>query len=116
VVRPNADTVYSALFVDISDSDLVITIPEIDGDRYWVTPFYDLYVTGHSCHLNTHTERDRERQRETERDRERERETHANTYKWEKCNPSHVYILNNRVVEADTTVAGMATMWPTLGL
>jgi len=42
VVRPNADTVYSGIFVDISSADLEITLPEIT-DRYWVFPFYDLY-------------------------------------------------------------------------
>ncbi|KAH7033690.1 uncharacterized protein B0I36DRAFT_321889 [Microdochium trichocladiopsis] len=42
VVRPNADTVYSGIFVDVSAADLEVTLPEIK-DRYWVFPFYDLY-------------------------------------------------------------------------
>ncbi|CAI4213608.1 unnamed protein product [Parascedosporium putredinis] len=42
LVRPNADTVYSRVFLDVSNNDLEITIPEF-GDRYWIWPFYDFY-------------------------------------------------------------------------
>ncbi|KAH8888086.1 hypothetical protein GQ53DRAFT_654934 [Thozetella sp. PMI_491] len=42
VVRPNADTVYTVAFYDVSSSDLVLSIPKIE-DRYWVFPFYDPY-------------------------------------------------------------------------
>ena len=41
IVRPNADTLYVNLFIDLSTSDLEITIPNF-GDRYGVIPFYDL--------------------------------------------------------------------------
>ncbi|KAG8162751.1 hypothetical protein KVR01_007229 [Diaporthe batatas] len=34
VVKPNVDTLYSRSFLDLSSSDLEVTIPEID-DRYW---------------------------------------------------------------------------------
>ncbi|KAJ5620176.1 hypothetical protein N7510_004160 [Penicillium lagena] len=42
IIRPNADTLYSTIFVDLSSNDLEITIPKI-SDRYWVIPFYDFY-------------------------------------------------------------------------
>jgi len=41
VVRPNADTPYTLILIDLSQSDLVITIPEINDGRYWVFPFLD---------------------------------------------------------------------------
>lgn len=41
VVRPNVDTLYSALIVDLSHSDLILEVPRI-SDRYWVFPFYDV--------------------------------------------------------------------------
>jgi hypothetical protein len=41
IIRPNADTLYSNLFIDLSLVDLEITVPEF-GDRYGVWPFYDL--------------------------------------------------------------------------
>lgn len=43
VVRPNADTPYTLILIDLSQSDLVITIPEINDGRYWVFPFLDPY-------------------------------------------------------------------------
>ncbi|KAJ6442565.1 monooxygenase [Purpureocillium lavendulum] len=43
VVRPNVDTVYSLLFVDLSKSDLVFDVPAFDG-RYWSQSFFDLYA------------------------------------------------------------------------
>ncbi|KAL4894139.1 hypothetical protein BDV59DRAFT_207197 [Aspergillus ambiguus] len=42
VIRPNADTLYSTIFIDLSSCDLEIIIPQFD-DRYWVFPFYDPY-------------------------------------------------------------------------
>ncbi|UNI23032.1 hypothetical protein JDV02_008875 [Purpureocillium takamizusanense] len=42
VVRPNVDTVYSIVLVDLSASDLVLAVPEFDG-RYWSQAFLDLY-------------------------------------------------------------------------
>ncbi|CAG7990444.1 unnamed protein product [Penicillium salamii] len=44
IVRPNVDTLYSAAVIDLSHSDIVIDIPSIDNDRYWIYPFYDLYA------------------------------------------------------------------------
>ncbi|CEI70544.1 hypothetical protein FVEN_g959 [Fusarium venenatum] len=43
VVRPNADTMYSIMFIDLSTSDLRVTIPEIPEGRYWVFPFTSPY-------------------------------------------------------------------------
>ena len=40
VIRPNVDTLYTTIFLDLSSRDLVLTIPPIP-DRYWVFPFYD---------------------------------------------------------------------------
>ncbi|KZL85972.1 hypothetical protein CI238_06179 [Colletotrichum incanum] len=40
--KPNVDTLYTRSFLDLSTSDLAITVPEIT-DRYWVWPFYDFY-------------------------------------------------------------------------
>ncbi|KAJ5295457.1 hypothetical protein N7508_010278 [Penicillium antarcticum] len=42
IIRPNSDTLYSTIFMDLSSNDLQIIIPELP-DRYWVYPFYDLY-------------------------------------------------------------------------
>ncbi|KAF2660810.1 hypothetical protein K491DRAFT_711399 [Lophiostoma macrostomum CBS 122681] len=42
IVRPNADTLYSTMFVDLSQNDLEITVPDF-GDRFGDFPFYDLY-------------------------------------------------------------------------
>ncbi|PVH72077.1 hypothetical protein DL98DRAFT_563667 [Cadophora sp. DSE1049] len=42
VIRPNVDTLYSTMFIDVSSHDLEITVPSIP-DRYWVFPFYDPY-------------------------------------------------------------------------
>ncbi|KAL3595549.1 hypothetical protein FPOAC2_09892 [Fusarium poae] len=43
VVRPNADTLYSIMFIDLSSNDLRVTIPEIPEGRYWVFPFTSPY-------------------------------------------------------------------------
>lgn len=42
VVRPNADTLYGFMVIDISEKDLEVTVPDF-GDRFGVVPFYDLY-------------------------------------------------------------------------
>ncbi|KFY78110.1 hypothetical protein V499_02651 [Pseudogymnoascus sp. VKM F-103] len=42
VIRPNVDTLYSTIFIDVSSHDLEVTVPSIP-DRYWVFPFYDPY-------------------------------------------------------------------------
>lgn len=38
MVRPNADTIYSVVMFDLSHSDLIIEVPEMPQDRYWVFP------------------------------------------------------------------------------
>jgi len=43
VVRPNVDTLYSTGILDLSQDDLVLTVPNISDGRYWLFPFYDLY-------------------------------------------------------------------------
>ncbi|XEV07224.1 hypothetical protein FSHL1_012511 [Fusarium sambucinum] len=43
VVRPNADTMYSIMFIDLSTNDLRVTIPEVPEGRYWVFPFTSPY-------------------------------------------------------------------------
>ncbi|KIW72720.1 hypothetical protein PV04_00896 [Phialophora macrospora] len=42
VVRPNTDTLYSSMFYDLSQADIVFSIPEFD-DRFWSFSFFDLY-------------------------------------------------------------------------
>jgi hypothetical protein len=44
VVRPNVDTLYSAMAIDLSRVNVVVTIPPVNGDRYYVFPFYDMLV------------------------------------------------------------------------
>ncbi|RMZ90931.1 hypothetical protein DV736_g1825, partial [Chaetothyriales sp. CBS 134916] len=43
VVRPNVDTLYALILYDLSKADLEFTVPDVDSDRFWVFPFYDLY-------------------------------------------------------------------------
>jgi hypothetical protein len=43
VVRPNVDTLYSTAILDLSQDDLILTVPNISDGRYWLFPFYDLY-------------------------------------------------------------------------
>jgi hypothetical protein len=38
VVRPNADTIYSAVMFDLSHDDLIIEVPQMPLHRYWVYP------------------------------------------------------------------------------
>ena len=45
VVRPNVDTLYSEGLIDLSQSDVELVVPSIPDDRFWVFPFYDLYVS-----------------------------------------------------------------------
>ena len=40
VVKPNVDTIYNRVVVDLSENDLELRIPAID-DRFWIYPFYD---------------------------------------------------------------------------
>ena len=46
VVKPNVDTLYSRVIIDLSQGDLELTIPNIT-DRFWIYPFYDTYVAHH---------------------------------------------------------------------
>ncbi|KAH8891775.1 hypothetical protein GQ53DRAFT_823209 [Thozetella sp. PMI_491] len=43
IVRPNVDTVYSKVAVDLSSADVVLTIPPVPDGRFYVIPFYDLW-------------------------------------------------------------------------
>ena len=40
VIKPNIDTLYSRVVIDLSTHDLVLTVPNIT-DRYYVYPIYD---------------------------------------------------------------------------
>ena len=42
VIRPNVDALYSRVGVDLSQSDLVITVPPISDGRFHLFPFYDM--------------------------------------------------------------------------
>jgi hypothetical protein len=44
LVRPNVDTLYSRSAIDLSQSDLVLLVPEVPDNRFYVAPFYDLSV------------------------------------------------------------------------
>ncbi|MAB14971.1 DUF1254 domain-containing protein [Parvibaculum sp.] len=43
VVRPNADTLYSALWFDVSEEPLVISVPD-SGGRYYLLPMMDMWT------------------------------------------------------------------------
>lgn len=43
VVRPNADTLYSSLWFDVSQEPLVISVPD-SGGRYYLLPLLDLWT------------------------------------------------------------------------
>ncbi|MCJ1397955.1 hypothetical protein MMC11_001151 [Xylographa trunciseda] len=43
IVRPNVDTLYSRVAVDLSHTDLELTVPPVKDGRFYVIPFYDLY-------------------------------------------------------------------------
>ena len=55
-MRPNVDTLYSAMLYDVSQKDLVIVIPDID-DRYWLFSFYDMYAFNSANSLALHLQR-----------------------------------------------------------
>ena len=42
LVRPNVDTLYSKAAVDLSHADVVLSLPDVPANRYYVVPFYDL--------------------------------------------------------------------------
>jgi hypothetical protein len=41
VVLPNVDTLYSTAVLDLSENDIVVTVPQVDANRYWNFGFYD---------------------------------------------------------------------------
>lgn len=43
VVRPNADTLYSSLWYDVSHQPLLITVPD-SGGRYYLLPILDMWT------------------------------------------------------------------------
>ena len=43
VVRPNADTLYSSLFFDVSTEPLLIHVPD-SGGRYYLLPMLDMWT------------------------------------------------------------------------
>ena len=45
VVGPNADTFYSVLGADLRAEPLVLTVPAIDGSRYYSLQFVDMYTS-----------------------------------------------------------------------
>ncbi|KAJ5249440.1 DUF1254-domain-containing protein [Penicillium chrysogenum] len=53
VVRPNVDTLYSMVIIDLTHHDLLVDIPVIN-DRYWVFPFYDAYGNNYVNLGNVH--------------------------------------------------------------
>ncbi|MER7983303.1 DUF1254 domain-containing protein [Streptomyces sp. NPDC095817] len=42
VVSPNADTLYSSAWLDLSDQPVVLTLPEF-GNRFWMVPILDAW-------------------------------------------------------------------------
>jgi len=44
VVRPNVDTIYAEAIFDLSTTDLVLTLPPMEEDRFYLAAFYDRLV------------------------------------------------------------------------
>lgn len=42
VIKPNVDTLYSRVVLDLSQHDVVLTVPNITAGRYWNYPVIDL--------------------------------------------------------------------------
>ncbi|KAK3649673.1 hypothetical protein LTR56_006633 [Elasticomyces elasticus] len=43
VVRPNVDTIYATGIFDLSATDVVVTLPPMEDDRFYLFGFYDPY-------------------------------------------------------------------------
>ena len=43
VIKPNVDTIYSRVVLDLSSHDIELTVPPITDGRYWNYPVYDPY-------------------------------------------------------------------------
>ena len=43
VIKPNTDTLYSRVVLDLSQNDVVLTVPNISDGRYWNYPVYDFF-------------------------------------------------------------------------
>ncbi len=43
VVRPNADTLYSILWFDVTDEPVILSVPDTDG-RYYMLPMLDMWT------------------------------------------------------------------------
>ncbi len=41
VVKPNVDTLYSTLIYDLSDADVIITVPQIPDDQFYLFSYFD---------------------------------------------------------------------------
>jgi hypothetical protein len=44
IILPNVDTLYSEALLDLSGADVVATMPAMEEGRFFVWPFYDLFV------------------------------------------------------------------------
>ncbi|KAJ7772274.1 hypothetical protein B0H16DRAFT_1451349 [Mycena metata] len=52
IVLPNVDTVYSEALIDLSETNVVATMPPLEEGRFYVWPFYDVYGNNF-CNLGT---------------------------------------------------------------
>ncbi len=54
ILRPNADTLYGIAWLDLRDGPLVLTVPPIPDNRYYVFEFVDAYINNFA-YLGTRT-------------------------------------------------------------